>query len=89
MINARTPGNGSTELVRLVGTYDETGKLLFSKGLKNFKDKTECNWCRVKRPMMHRYAIAKKGEKPNFSEKLFCSVACFRKRDKSPYQEVQ
>jgi hypothetical protein len=38
--------------------------------------------------MMHRYALAKKGEKPEFSEAVYCSVRCFRNRDKSPFPQT-
>ena len=84
--SAKQPGSSTP--IRLVGTYDKDGTLLFSQGYKNFQDKNSCQHCRVKRPMMHRYAIAKKGEKPTFSEATFCSVACFRKRDEKPLPEI-
>jgi hypothetical protein len=36
--------------------------------------------------MMHRYAIAKKGEPIVFAEAVFCSESCWHKRDQSPVQ---
>jgi hypothetical protein len=84
--SASQPGKPTP--IRLVGTYDENGTLLFSQGYKNFTSKMECNWCHLRRPMMHRYAMAKKGETPDFGEKIFCSVACFRRRERSPFQET-
>lgn len=86
MTNAKTPGSGT--IVRLVGTYDDTGVLLFSQGYKNFKNKDSCTYCHEKKPMMHHYAMAKKGERLTFSETSYCSANCFRKRDKSPYKET-
>jgi len=74
---------------RLVGTYDDELTLLFSQGYKNFEDKTPCNWCSLRKPMMHRFATAKKGEAVTFGDKVFCSVDCFRKRDQSPLNNVQ
>lgn len=65
--------------IRLVGTFDENGTLLFSRGYKNFQDKNSCNWCRVKRPWMKRFARAKKGEPVVFSEETFCEQGCYRK----------
>jgi hypothetical protein len=82
--SARTLGKG----IRLVGTWDDELNLLFSQGHKNFQDKTPCNWCHLRKPMVHRYAIAKKGEVPVFSEQVFCSVACFRKRKETPNQQT-
>jgi hypothetical protein len=84
--NAKQPGSSTP--IRLVGTFDDKGTLLFSRGYKNFQDKNSCDWCHVKRPWMHHYALAKKGEKPNFSDASFCSVECYRKRDKSPFQQT-
>ena len=86
MTNAKQPGSSTP--IRLVGTYDQEGTLLFSQGYKNFTSKSECNWCHLKFPMMHRYALAKKGEKPEFSEAVYCSVRCFRNRDKSPFPQT-
>jgi hypothetical protein len=74
---------------RIVGTYDDEGTMLFSKGQKNFKDKAGCNWCHLKKPLMHRYALAKKGEVPQFSETIFCSPTCYRKRAESPNRQPQ
>lgn len=63
---------------RIVGTWDEEGTLIFSQGYKNFKSKDSCSSCRMKKPMMHKYALAKKGEKLEFSEDTYCSMQCFR-----------
>lgn len=91
MTNAKTPGSGSTGQApfRLIGTYDNEDTLLFSQGFKNFKDKTPCNWCSLRKPLMHRYAIAKKGQPVVFAEAVFCSVDCWRKRDQSPLTQPQ
>ena len=87
MTHAREPGKSIPP--RLIGTYDDELTLLFSQGYKNFKDKTPCNWCSLRKPMMHRFATAKKGEAVTFGDKIFCSVDCFRKRDQSPNLDVQ
>jgi hypothetical protein len=85
--SAREPGKPTP--IRLVGTYDNEDTLLFSQGYKNFRDKTPCNWCSKKMPLMHRYAIAKKGEPIVFAEAVFCSVDCWHKRDQSPVMPPQ
>jgi hypothetical protein len=69
--SAKRPG------FRLVGTWDDDGTLLFSQGQKNFVSKDSCHQCSKKKPMMYRYALAKKGEKLNFSEEIYCSMDCF------------
>lgn len=80
MTSAKPRGNS----FRLLGTWDDEGTLLFSQGHKNFKDKTPCNWCHLKKPMMYRYAIAKKGEVPQFSTEVYCSVLCYRRMAERP-----
>jgi len=89
--SVKMPGNGSTEdtsKIRLVGTFDDTGILLFSRGYKNFKTKATCDYCNARNPMMHRYARAKKGEQLTFSDVMFCSVSCYKRRLKSPKSDV-
>jgi hypothetical protein len=78
--NAKTPGSGSTGQAhfRIVGTWDEEGTLIFSQGYKNFQSKDSCHYCHLKKPMMHRYALAKKGEELAFSEEVYCGMVCFR-----------
>ncbi len=82
MTNARERGR----LFRIMGTWDVDGTLLYSLGHKNFREKEPCNWCSQRKPMMHRYALAKKGEIPRFSEQVFCSAECYRKRVESPHK---
>lgn len=86
MTSAKQPGRPMP--IRLVGTYDETGLLLFSKGFKNFSVWADCGWCHTRKPLMHHYAVAKKGDSLDFSDAAFCSVRCYRNRRKSPFQEI-
>jgi hypothetical protein len=74
---------------RIVGTYDNEDRLLYSQGQKNFRDKKECTFCHQKKPMVYRFAIALKGEPIVFGDDLYCSVSCFHKRDQSPLTQPQ
>jgi hypothetical protein len=60
--------------------------MLFSRGSKNFTDKVPCSQCEKKKGMMHRYALAKKNQAPIFSDELFCSVDCYRRRQEKQSQ---
>lgn len=55
--------------------------MIFSRGTKNFQDKTKCTQCKTPKPLMHQYALAKKKERVEFLEEIFCSLDCFRKWD--------
>lgn len=71
---------------RIVGTYDNEDRLLFSQGQKNFRDKAECSYCHLKKPMVYRFAVALKHEPIAFGDALYCSVSCFHKHDQRPQQ---
>ena len=69
---------------KIVGTWDQEGTLIFSQGYKNFKSKDGCSNCHLKKPMMHKYALAKKGESLVFSEDAYCGMQCFRDKKNRP-----
>ncbi len=80
MTNAKPRGKP----FRLVGTYDNEDTLLFSQGTKNFINKTPCAFCHLLKPMVYRFATAKKGQAIEFGTDIFCSVDCYRKHDQMP-----
>jgi hypothetical protein len=78
-ISSVTSAKRHGKSIRVMGTWDIDESLLYSQGYKNFKTKDGCSFCSLKKPMMKRFAIAKKGETPQFSKESFCGAECYRK----------